>query len=127
MTTNLHSGKPSDNDDKLADAASLKPIKFKRLDKTARHIMSVSFRIIYFCIFIIIILESVFMFQILDKEEVEKVKSSREIPDIKPGYIVQLKIVSLSYMRINLICVYSATNFHFQHDSVKTENPCSQR
>ncbi|KAK2663648.1 hypothetical protein Ddye_002222 [Dipteronia dyeriana] len=44
-------------------------IKFKRLDKTARHIM-----------------------QILDKEDVEQVKANREIPDIKPGYIVQLKV-----------------------------------
>ncbi|KAJ4712431.1 50S ribosomal protein L19, chloroplastic [Melia azedarach] len=44
-------------------------IKFKRLDKTARNIM-----------------------QILDKEAVEEVKSHREIPDIKPGYIVQLKV-----------------------------------
>lgn len=31
--------------------------------------------------------------QILDKEAVENVKSQREIPDIKPGYIVQLKVV----------------------------------
>jgi large subunit ribosomal protein L19 len=44
-------------------------IKFKRLDKTARHIM-----------------------QILDKEAVEEVKSEREIPDIQPGYIIQLKV-----------------------------------
>ncbi|KAL0441076.1 UNVERIFIED_CONTAM: 50S ribosomal protein L19-1, chloroplastic [Sesamum radiatum] len=44
-------------------------IKFKRLDKTARHIM-----------------------QIIDKEAVEEVKQSREIPEIKPGYIVQLKL-----------------------------------
>ncbi|TYG41989.1 hypothetical protein ES288_D12G220600v1 [Gossypium darwinii] len=44
-------------------------IKFKRLDKTAKHIM-----------------------QILDKEAVEEVKGKREIPDIKPGYIVQLKV-----------------------------------
>ncbi|KAL0534058.1 hypothetical protein IC582_028335 [Cucumis melo] len=44
-------------------------IKFKRLDKTSRHIM-----------------------QILDKEAVEEVKAHREIPDIKPGYIVQLKV-----------------------------------
>ncbi|KAG9449740.1 hypothetical protein H6P81_009705 [Aristolochia fimbriata] len=44
-------------------------IKFKRLDKTAKHIM-----------------------QILDKEAVEKVKAEREIPDIKPGYIIQLKV-----------------------------------
>ncbi|XP_057459338.1 50S ribosomal protein L19, chloroplastic-like isoform X1 [Actinidia eriantha] len=44
-------------------------IKFKRLDKTAHHIM-----------------------QILDKEAVEEVKNQREIPDIKPGYIIQLKV-----------------------------------
>ncbi|KAB2000118.1 hypothetical protein ES319_D12G209400v1 [Gossypium barbadense] len=29
---------------------------------------------------------------ILDKEAVEEVKGKREIPDIKPGYIVQLKV-----------------------------------
>ncbi|XP_020581598.1 50S ribosomal protein L19, chloroplastic-like isoform X2 [Phalaenopsis equestris] len=44
-------------------------IKFKRLDKTAKHIMN-----------------------ILDKEAVEKVKAEREILEIKPGYIVQLKV-----------------------------------
>ncbi|KAK4768093.1 hypothetical protein SAY87_003234 [Trapa incisa] len=44
-------------------------IKFKRLDKTAKHIM-----------------------QIIDKEAVEEVKVQREIPDIRPGYIVQLKV-----------------------------------
>ncbi|XP_057480585.1 uncharacterized protein LOC130767669 isoform X3 [Actinidia eriantha] len=44
-------------------------IKFKRLDKTAQHIM-----------------------QILVKEAVEEVKNRREIPDIKPGYIIQLKV-----------------------------------
>ncbi|KFK25433.1 hypothetical protein AALP_AA8G114600 [Arabis alpina] len=44
-------------------------IKFKRLDKTAKHIM-----------------------QIIDKEEVEAVRTHREIPDIRPGYIVQLKV-----------------------------------
>ncbi|KAJ8752065.1 hypothetical protein K2173_001092 [Erythroxylum novogranatense] len=44
-------------------------IKFKRLDKTAKHIM-----------------------QILDKEAVEEVRSHREVPDIKPGYIVELKV-----------------------------------
>uniref|UniRef100_A0A6I9QKU6 50S ribosomal protein L19-2, chloroplastic n=2 Tax=Elaeis guineensis var. tenera TaxID=51953 RepID=A0A6I9QKU6_ELAGV len=44
-------------------------IKFKRLDKTAKHIMN-----------------------ILDKEAVEKVQAEREIPDIRPGYIVQLKV-----------------------------------
>ncbi|XP_050377845.1 uncharacterized protein LOC126795068 [Argentina anserina] len=44
-------------------------IKFKRLDKTAKHIM-----------------------QILDKEAVQEVRGQREIPDIKPGYIVQLRV-----------------------------------
>jgi len=44
-------------------------IKVKRLDKTAKHIM-----------------------QILDGEAVQSVKTEREIPDIKPGYIVQLKV-----------------------------------
>ncbi|VVB14157.1 unnamed protein product [Arabis nemorensis] len=44
-------------------------IKFKRLDKTAKHIM-----------------------QIIDKEAVEEVRTHREIPDIRPGYIVQLKV-----------------------------------
>ncbi|KAK6149033.1 hypothetical protein DH2020_016558 [Rehmannia glutinosa] len=44
-------------------------IKFKRLDKTARNIM-----------------------QIINKEAVEEVKANREIPDIRPGYIIQLKL-----------------------------------
>ncbi|KAI3444317.1 hypothetical protein Pfo_000982 [Paulownia fortunei] len=44
-------------------------IKFKRLNKTARHIM-----------------------QIIDKEAVQEVKANREIPDIRPGYIIQLKL-----------------------------------
>lgn len=44
-------------------------IKFKRLDKTAGHIM-----------------------KILDKEAVDEVRAKREIPDIKPGYIIQLKV-----------------------------------
>lgn len=44
-------------------------IKFKRLDKTAKFIM-----------------------QILDKEAVEEVRNQREIPDIRPGYIIQLKV-----------------------------------
>ncbi|XP_019098060.1 PREDICTED: 50S ribosomal protein L19, chloroplastic isoform X1 [Camelina sativa] len=44
-------------------------IKFKRLDKTAKHIM-----------------------QIIDKEAVEEVRTQREIPRIEPGYLVQLKV-----------------------------------
>lgn len=31
--------------------------------------------------------------QILDKEAVEEVKAQRQMPEIKPGYIVQLKVV----------------------------------
>ncbi|GAY47286.1 hypothetical protein CUMW_103400 [Citrus unshiu] len=59
-----------------AASSDLAPrIKFKRLDKTARHIMQACRHLI------------------LDKEAVENVKSQREIPDIKPGYIVQLKVV----------------------------------
>ncbi|CAA7039790.1 unnamed protein product [Microthlaspi erraticum] len=51
-------------------ASDLPPrIKFKRLDKTAKHIM-----------------------QIVDKEAVEEVRTRREIPEIRPGYIVQLKV-----------------------------------
>ncbi|KAF8029421.1 hypothetical protein BT93_E1967 [Corymbia citriodora subsp. variegata] len=44
-------------------------IKFKRLDKTARNIM-----------------------KILDKEAVEEVKAQRDMPNIKPGYIVRMKV-----------------------------------
>ncbi|XP_068655124.1 large ribosomal subunit protein bL19cz-like isoform X2 [Aristolochia californica] len=56
-------------DSSSANLGGTPRIKFKRLDKTAKHIM-----------------------QILDKEAVEKVKAEREIPDIKPGYIIQLKV-----------------------------------
>ncbi|KAF7153319.1 hypothetical protein RHSIM_Rhsim01G0251600 [Rhododendron simsii] len=31
-------------------------------------------------------------FQILDKEAAEEVRNQREIPDIRPGYIIQLKV-----------------------------------
>lgn len=44
-------------------------IKIKRLTKTAKHIM-----------------------QILDAEAVQAVKTEREIPDFKPGHIVELKV-----------------------------------
>eukprot|EP00252_Welwitschia_mirabilis_P014087 TRINITY_DN31111_c0_g1_i1.p1 TRINITY_DN31111_c0_g1~~TRINITY_DN31111_c0_g1_i1.p1 ORF type:complete len:264 (-),score=37.67 TRINITY_DN31111_c0_g1_i1:348-1139(-) len=44
-------------------------VKFKKPSKTAKFIM-----------------------QILDKEAVNAVRKEREIPDIKPGYIVQLKV-----------------------------------
>ena len=32
--------------------------------------------------------------QIVDKEAVEEVRTRREIPEIRPGYIVQLKVVT---------------------------------
>uniref|UniRef100_A0A0D9VDJ4 Ribosomal protein L19 n=1 Tax=Leersia perrieri TaxID=77586 RepID=A0A0D9VDJ4_9ORYZ len=44
-------------------------IKFKRPDKTARHIMN-----------------------ILNKEAVDKVRGEREIPDVQPGCIVQMRL-----------------------------------
>lgn len=56
-------------------------IKFKRLDKTSRHIM-----------------------QIIDKEAVDEVKTNREIPEIKPGYIVELKVeVPENKRRVSII------------------------
>ncbi|CAJ1963922.1 unnamed protein product [Sphenostylis stenocarpa] len=55
-------------------------IKFKRLDKTGRHIMQAY------------------------KEAVEEVRGQREIPDIKPGYIVQLKVeVPENKRRVSII------------------------
>ncbi|CAL9052987.1 unnamed protein product, partial [Musa banksii] len=55
-------------------------IKFKRLDKTAKHIMN-----------------------ILDNEAVDKVQTEREIPDIRPGYIVELKEVPENKRRTSII------------------------
>ncbi|KAJ6418198.1 hypothetical protein OIU84_001566 [Salix udensis] len=69
MTTVGNSAEASPKDSP-APVADVPPrIKFKRLDKTARHIM-----------------------QILNKEAVEEVREKREIPDIKPGYTVRLKV-----------------------------------
>ncbi|KAF8772899.1 hypothetical protein HU200_005295 [Digitaria exilis] len=60
----------SDEDDSTSPAVEHPPrIKFKRLDKTARHIMN-----------------------ILNKEAVEKVRSEREIPDVQPGCIIQMRL-----------------------------------
>ncbi|CAJ1965447.1 unnamed protein product [Sphenostylis stenocarpa] len=73
-------------DSSFQDSSTLVPevpsrIKFKRLDKTGRNIM-----------------------QILDKEAVEEVRGQREIPDIKPGYIVQLKVeVPENKRRVSII------------------------
>uniref|UniRef100_A0A2P2JTN3 Uncharacterized protein n=2 Tax=Rhizophora mucronata TaxID=61149 RepID=A0A2P2JTN3_RHIMU len=69
MTTAGNSDESVVKDSSEAVSAVTSRIKFKRLDKTARHIM-----------------------QIINKEAVEEVKSQREIPDIKPGYIVELKV-----------------------------------
>ena len=40
------------------------------------------------------------MLQILDKEAVEEVRVKREIPDIRPGYIIQLKVVIVLHIEI---------------------------
>ncbi|KAL4584882.1 hypothetical protein LXL04_009492 [Taraxacum kok-saghyz] len=70
MATSNASLKSDSQDDEPVTATDVAPrIKFKRLDKTARHIM-----------------------QILDKEAVKEVQTQREIPDIRPGYIIQLKL-----------------------------------
>ncbi|XP_058091290.1 large ribosomal subunit protein bL19cz-like isoform X2 [Magnolia sinica] len=69
LTTMGDAAEPVAQDSSSVSPETVRPIKFKRPDKTARHIM-----------------------QILDKEAVEAVKADREIPDIKPGYTVQLKV-----------------------------------
>ncbi|KAF7836796.1 50S ribosomal protein L19-1, chloroplastic-like [Senna tora] len=80
MSTQINSADSSqDISPPICDVPSR--IKFKRLDKTAKHIM-----------------------QILDKEAVEEVKAQREIPDIQPGYIVQLKVeVPENKRRVSII------------------------
>lgn len=50
--------------------------------------------------------------QILDKEEVDKVRGSRDIPDIKPGYIVQLRVVGLQDEIIPFLRVTRVTYGH---------------
>ena len=37
--------------------------------------------------------------QILNKEAVEKVRSEREIPDVQPGCMIQMRLV-LSFLRV---------------------------
>lgn len=72
MTTVVHPDPSTSGGSTTASSPDIdqpQRIKFKRLDKTAKHIMN-----------------------ILDKEAVEKVQVDREIPDIKPGYIIQLKV-----------------------------------
>ncbi|CAD6266375.1 unnamed protein product [Miscanthus lutarioriparius] len=67
----------SDSDDSTSPAAEHPPrIKFKRPDKTARHIMN-----------------------ILNKEAVEKVRSEREIPDVQPGCMIQMRLLLAKHQR----------------------------
>ncbi|KAL6600319.1 hypothetical protein ACP70R_045119 [Stipagrostis hirtigluma subsp. patula] len=59
-----------EEDDSSSPAVEHPPrIKFKRPDKTARHIMN-----------------------ILNKEAVEKVRAERDIPDVQPGCIIQMRL-----------------------------------
>ncbi|WOK99055.1 50S ribosomal protein L19-2, chloroplastic [Canna indica] len=71
MTTIGHSEVSSTQESTVSSPEIEHPqrIKFKRLDKTAKHIMN-----------------------ILDKEEVDKTCAEKQIPDIKPGYIIQMKV-----------------------------------
>lgn len=80
MSTQINSVDSSE--DSSTPVSEVPPrIKFKRLDKTAKHIM-----------------------QIIDKEAVGEVRALREIPDIQPGYIVQLKVeVPENKRRISII------------------------
>ncbi|KAL7138888.1 hypothetical protein ABFS83_09G013300 [Erythranthe nasuta] len=66
---NLSTSESTSQDVSVSSDVPPQRIKFKRLDKTARHIM-----------------------QIIDKESVEEVKAAREMPVIKPGYTVQLRV-----------------------------------
>ncbi|TVU18915.1 hypothetical protein EJB05_35034 [Eragrostis curvula] len=59
-----------EEDDPTSAAVEHPPrIKFKRPDKTARHVMN-----------------------ILNKEAVEKVRSERDIPDVQAGCIIQMRL-----------------------------------
>ncbi|XP_077247386.1 large ribosomal subunit protein bL19cz-like [Tasmannia lanceolata] len=69
LSTTVDADEPVAQDVSASIPETAPRIKFKRPSKTAKHIM-----------------------QILDKEAVEKVRAAREIPDIKPGYILQLKV-----------------------------------
>lgn len=44
-------------------------------------------------------------FQILDKEAVEEVRTQREIPDIRPGYLIQLRLVRKVYWFCGYYCM----------------------
>ncbi|KAB2633289.1 hypothetical protein D8674_029536 [Pyrus ussuriensis x Pyrus communis] len=69
ITTGANPVQSATQDSGMYESDVAPRIKFKRLDKTAHHIM-----------------------QILDKEAVEEVRTQREIPDVRPGYMVQLRV-----------------------------------
>ncbi|KAJ0536565.1 putative ribosomal protein L19 [Helianthus annuus] len=79
--TTLDESQKSESQDASTIATEVVPrIKFKRLDKTATHIMQAGrYTYLSFC-------------NILDREAVEEVRTQREIPDIRPGYIIQLRL-----------------------------------
>lgn len=54
---------------------------------------------------IIVIIHYSCYLQILDKEALDKVRADREIPDIKPGYIIQLKVVGTHRPLSNFVVV----------------------
>lgn len=102
----LNDSQKSDPQDEAATATEVAPrVKFKRLDKTARHIMQVgnsrNLAFSYFHTYPSVKrpfyphFKHVLHLQILDKEAVKEVNTQREIPDIRPGYIIQLKLVCL--------------------------------
>ncbi|KAM1340041.1 hypothetical protein ACFX2H_038492 [Malus domestica] len=75
ITTGANPVQSATQDSGMYESDVAPPIKFKRLDKTAHHIMQA-------CLYLLI----------LDKEAVEEVRTQREIPDVRPGYMVQLRV-----------------------------------
>ncbi|KAK9054548.1 hypothetical protein SSX86_025626 [Deinandra increscens subsp. villosa] len=94
--TTLDESHKSDPQNATPTATEATPrIKFKRLDKTARHIMQAclySYFLISGKTVSVILFKCLTDFQILDKEAVEDVRTHREIPEIKPGYIIQFRL-----------------------------------
>ncbi|KAJ0755157.1 putative ribosomal protein L19 [Helianthus annuus] len=92
----LDESQKSESQDASTIATEVAPrIKFKRLDKTATHIMQAGrYTYLSFCnVFLFVCcVKTVIYLQILDREAVEEVRTQREIPDIRPGYIIQLRL-----------------------------------
>ncbi len=44
-----------------------------------------------------------FALQILNKEAVDKVRGEREIPDVQPGCIIQMRLVSICILSLLLV------------------------